>query len=203
METCAVIEKLFNVLYPLSSLDKSKYVILDRHRITSLSDFDKWHCIMCGYVVGYSRFHQDSLRDHEPNALQWVYGLAVLTLIVPLFILGWFFSLWISIFSGYPIALAWHFPIENKLRKGPFALLEVGFKCLSDHLTYIESTWCAVKHINNRGDQLPEIHEFYYDRHDINKWVLSIEEDPRRYPHLVGCVGCSKECSTTPADNSP
>ena len=46
-------------LYGIPLVERSKYIKIDRHKLSYLSYFDKFNCAYCGYVGGFIQYTQE------------------------------------------------------------------------------------------------------------------------------------------------
>lgn len=199
------------ILTPLLSLKHIPLydrIIIDRYRIKGLSWIDKFNCVFCGYANGVSiildeKLDQISSLDAEPSLYKKVIFIIMIVVLAPIFIfihitgITIIYNILISKSLGMRRLTpreAWsNFDADNYGSKfGNFTKNAVCFmKYFSIHqlnaLEQIESSWCPLKHFDNRPEvKYPPHHNKFYNHDEIEQMrdtLLNTGTVSSKHPH--------------------
>lgn len=177
------------------------HVIIDRHRIESLSWFDKFNCMFCGYANGLTtmiNMELDHLARATPDLPLWKKGLVAL-LLLP-------FAPLIVVFE-LALQVIYNTLVSRPLGMHRVSMAEASYLMSRDHyagqyslparlplraaksvalrfsmaLEQIESSWCPLCHFETReGIVYPKHHDKFFGPRQI--------EEMRRVLSTVGTV---------------
>lgn len=167
------------------------YVIIDRHRIEGINWFDSFNCMFCGYANGLTTLANveiDHLSQLDLADLPfWRKALASL-IVLPFLPLVLFFELNFQVIYNIMVSrpLGMHrismSEANQVLRNENYANQYPSFARLATRmakstvfrfsmaLEQIESSWCPLKHLENReGVVYPSHHEKFFGPHQLEE----------------------------------
>lgn len=166
------------------------HVIIDRHRISGLSAFDKFNCMFCGYANGLCTMintELDHLAQRSGKLVWWAWP--ILALAVPLQLL-WLLCTELALQLIYNLMVSRPLGMHRTsiaqaaavLRQGQWAgsqgpwarrLLRMhknAWLRFSLALEQIESSWCPLRHFENRaGVVYPAHHARFFGPEQIEQ----------------------------------
>lgn len=192
------------ILQPLLGIPRVRWadhVIIDRHRIEQLSWFDKFNCMFCGYANGLTtmaNMEMDHIANRQGDLALWrklVVAPVLIAFIPMMFVFELALQVIYNIMVSRPLGMhrvsmaeanamlakegygsQYSAPARWMLRTAKSPLLRFSLA-----LEQIESSWCPLKHFEEReGIVYPKHHDKFFGPHQI--------EEMRRTLSTVGTV---------------
>jgi len=197
-----VVNLLLEPLLGLKHLPGRNYIIIDRYKIKGISRFERLNCMFCGWANGLSmlmhaRLEQLGSFDQEVPAWKKLIIALVLALIMPILIITqtMMFQFVYNILISRPLGMK-----RMSRREAYREISDIGFasqlgfmagtlvkyqkSCdlrLENALEQIESSWCPLKHLDQRE-------EVVYSRHHKNFFDPDQIEEMKKVLQSEGTV---------------
>lgn len=169
------------------------YIHLDRSRVEGMTLFDIFNCQFCAYANGSTKLWNDQLDEIAKGELGKgnilaklivaLFSIFMMCFIVTNYIFSRLLYLVISLFLGYHrISVS---ELKNTLVKRNYASgyrapmrwiifsAKVYAMNLTCNLEQIESSWCPLKHLEDKKSVFPDHHSNFYHRDEFGK-VLEV-----------------------------